>query len=217
MKYPIAVHMHSLVTRGYVSLFSDEGIVAMMQQPVAIPIPTTLQFGNTKVTIQQVLGRGAFGVVYRVQNVATFNFCALKAVLCVNPFAFQNALHEAETLRQISQPYIISILGTGQVTDAQGRLQMLLLTEYCPGGNLSQRLPRPSTHLVNLKWMKQTASAVAYLHSRKVVHRDLKPDNVLLTSTEDVKLGDFGLAREYIALTQSQVYGQNTYMQYYMH
>ena len=188
----------------------------MMQQTAAITFPTTIQFGNMQLRIQERLGSGAFGVVYKAQDQATSNFYALKSILCLNASALQNVVREAVMLKQISHPNIIAILGTGQVNVSKFDLHMLLLTEYCPGGNFNQRLPSPSTNQMNLKWMKQMAHAIAYLHSRNVVHRDLKPDNVLLTATEDVKLGDFGLAREYIALTQIQGYAQNTFAPYYM-
>ena len=76
---------------------------------------------------------------------------------------------------------------------------------------------------MNLKWIRQTAAALSYLHSCNVVHRDLKADNVLLTATEDLKLADFGLAREFIALkrTEEQIPSDDgswmtTYSQYYM-
>ena len=78
---------------------------------------------------------------------------------------------------------------------------MLILTEYCSGGNLNKRLARASSPELNFRWMCQMAAALEYLHSSRVVHRDLKPDNVLLTVTEDVKLADFGLAREYTEVT----------------
>ena len=180
----------------------------MMQQGMI------LQCGNTRLRIQDTLGSGAFGVVYKVQDVATSNFYALKSVLCCNTSSLQNVIHEAEMLKQISHPNIIAILGTGRLNGNQDCTGILLLTEYCPGGNLNQWLPRQSTNQTNLKWMRQIPDAVSHLHSRNVVHRDLKPDNVLLTATEDVKLGDFGLARQYIALTRTQV--QNNYAPYYM-
>ena len=161
----------------------------MMQQTAATSFPTTFQCGNIWLRIQERLGSGAFGVVYKVQDLATSNFYALKSILCLNASALQNAVREAEMLKQISHPNIIAIQGTGQVNGTQGYLHMLLLTEYCPGGNFNQWLPSPSTNQMNLKWMKQTAHAIAYLHSRNVVHRDLKPDNVLLTATEDVNWG----------------------------
>ena len=173
-----------------------------MQQTADTTFPLTFQSGNLR--FQETLGSGAFGVVYKVQDPATSNFYALKSILCLNDSALQNVVREAEMLKKISHPNIIAILGTEQVKDTQGYSRMLLLTEFCPGGNFNQRLPSPSTNQMNLKWMKQMAHAIDYLHSRNMVHRDLKPDNVLLTATEDVKLGDFGLAREYIALTQIQ-------------
>ena len=73
----------------------------------------------------------------------------------------------------------------------------MILTEYCNGGNLNEHLSRPSVNWENRKWIREIADALAFLHSSEIVHRDLKPDNVLLTAAEDVKVADFGLAREY--------------------
>ena len=127
---------------------------------------------------------------------------ALKDVLCLNASALRNAVREATTMNKISHQNVIDVMGAGQFVDGKG-LHMLLLTEYCSGGSLNDRLARPSSEEMNVKWICQTATALAHLHSRGVVHRDLKADNVLLTATEDVKLADFGLAREYIALNES--------------
>ena len=128
----------------------------------------------------------------------------MKDILCLNGSAIRNAIREASTLNSIFHKNVISIVSVGQFADGGG-LHMLLLTEYCPGGSLNDRLARPSSDQQNLTWMTQTAEAVAHLHSCNVVHRDLKADNVLLTASEDVKLGDFGLAREYIAIKRAGV------------
>lgn len=86
-------------------------------------------------------------------------------------------------MQKLSHDNVISVLG----------LHMLILTEYCAGGNLNGRLNQKSTNKMNLKWMKQTAAGLAYLHPQNVVHRNLKPENVLLTAKpkEDVKLADW--------------------------
>ena len=183
-------------------------------------LPTRLQVGKKKVRIQQRLGNGAFGVVYKVIDEATSSVYALKDVLCLNNSALRNAVREAQTLNKISHENVIAVVGVDQFRNKQG-LHMLLLTEYCSGGSLNVRLARPSTEEENLKWMSQTATAVAHLHSRGVVHRDLKADNVLLTANGDVKLGDFGLAREYIALKRAGIRQDDgswleSYTQYYM-
>ena len=165
-----------------------------------VDLPAILKFATKKVRIQQRLGNGAFGVVYKVKDEASYAVYALKDGLCLNDSALRNAVREATTLDKISHQNVIAIVGAGQLRDSKCFKHMLLLTEYCSGGSLNDRLARPSSEEMNMKWIYQTAAALAHLHSRGVVHRDLKADNVLLTATEDVKLADFGLARDYIAL-----------------
>ena len=184
-------------------------------------LPTSVRVGGRTVRIQRRLGNGAFGVVYKVEDVATSTIYALKDVLCLNASALRNAVREATTLNNISHQNVIAVIGADEFQDSKGLKHMLLLTEYCSGGSLNDRLARRSGEEMNMKWIRQTAAALAHLHSRRVVHRDLKADNVLLTAKEDVKLADFGLAREYIALKQIDVNQDEgswlaSYTQYYM-
>ena len=135
-----------------------------------------------------------------MKDEAVSELYVLKDVLCLNVSQRLNAIREAETLHKISHENIIAIKGAGRFVDNQHNLHMLILTEYCAGGNLNERLARPSSERINWKWMSQAADAVAYLHSNSVIHRDLKPENALLNRRGNVTLADFGLAREYIAL-----------------
>ena len=183
-------------------------------------LPTWLQIDKKIVNIRKRLGNGAFGVVYKVKEVGTSKVYAMKDILCLNDSAIRNVIREVSTLNRISHENVIAMVSVDSFYDGRGS-HMLLLTEYCPGGSLNDRLARPSSDQQNLTWMTQTAEAVAHLHSCNVVHRDLKADNVLLTASEDVKLGDFGLAREYIALKRASVQQDDgswltTYTQYYM-
>ena len=171
-------------------------------------------------TIRQRLESGAFGVVYKVTDETTSTDYALKEIPCLNASEILNAIREGQTIKQISHGNGIAVTDADLLCDAHG-LKMLILTEYCAGGNLNEHLTRPSSDLMNFKWMKQSAAARAFLHSRQFAHRDLKPDNVLLTATENVKLADLSLAREYIALKRTDARRQDSswmasYAQYYM-
>lgn len=108
-------------------------------------------------------------------------------------------MNEIQTLCKISHESVISLIQVDYRSDNNG-FHILILTEYCAGGSLNERLHRPSTSITNFKWMRQAAAGLSYLHTQKVVHRDLKAENVLLTATEDVKIADVGLAREFVAM-----------------
>ena len=134
--------------------------------------------------------------MYKVTDQDTAADFALKDVLCEDDFYGAKA-YEVQALQQLRHKNVITFIAEYRKRDPVGQLHLLILTEYCAGGNLNKRLTRPSSDLVNFKWMKQCASALTFMHEHGVVHRDLKPENVLLTESEDVKLADFGLARKY--------------------
>ena len=163
-----------------------------------------IQVGQKLVAIQQQLGAGNFGDVYKVKDVATSSEYALKVVVCGGQSKIRKSdvKKEIQTLRKISHPNIIQIIEAGcyKGTRMPGApTKVLILTEYCPGGNLNDRLDQASTEEVDCKWILQMAAAVSFLHASSVVHRDLKPENVLLTASDDIKVDDFGLAREFIS------------------
>lgn len=177
------------------------------------------QVGERRFTTQKKLGEGAFGVVYQVQDQAGSKVFALKNILCENESALNNAVSEAKNLfKVVSHKNIITIQGVDTYREIAGSMHFLILTELCAGGSLNERLTRPSSDQMNVKWMVQISDALSYLHSKGIVHRDLKPENVLLTNKDDVKMADFGLAREYIALKRADPENEwlTFYKQYYM-
>ena len=161
-----------------------------------------LLVGQKLVAIQQQLGIGGFGVVHKVIDVATSIEYALKDVVCENESDISAVKNEILTLSNISHPNVISIIESGGYKDTEGLRHMLILTEYCRGGNLNDRLTRASSDEVECKWIRQMAEVLHFLHSRNLVHRDLKPENVLLTENDDIKIGDFGLAREFFSVKE---------------
>ena len=144
--------------------------------------------------IQQKLGEGAFGDVYKAYEEATNSEYSLK-VVNFRGQSLMDVAKEILILQQIRHKNVITLIGGTQEPNC-----LLILTEYCPGGNLNERLRRRSTNQENLKWMRQSTAGLTYLHVNKIVHRDLKLENLLLTATEDLKIADFGLAREFVAI-----------------
>lgn len=179
---------------------------------------SSLTVGNRRLAIEKRIGNGAFGVVYKVRDQGNEQTYALKDIPCENPSAIRKAIREVETLCKVNHSNVVKIVGADEY-NYRGYRHVLILTEFCSGGNLNERLTRRSSHETNLKWMMQLASALSHLHGQSIVHRDLKPDNVLLTNpmTEDVKIGDFGLAREYLALKREWIGDWlSTYTEYYL-
>lgn len=102
---------------------------------------------------------------------------------------------EIYTMKYLDHPNIAKVY-----EGFERRQHVYLIMEYCSGGDLNTRLPYTEAHAANI--VRQILSAVAYLHDKKVVHRDLKMENVCFennSSNARVKLIDFGLATKYLS------------------
>ncbi len=141
------------------------------------------------------LGRGGMGTVYHGVNLETDEPAAVKllATGLAHDEGFRDRFAaEIETLKKLSHPNIVRLFGFGR----QGEL-LYYAMELVEGSSLEEELRRGR----RFNWREvsqvgiQTARALRHAHDRGVIHRDLKPGNLLLASDGTVKLSDFGIAR----------------------
>ncbi|MDW8808338.1 serine/threonine-protein kinase [Streptomyces scabiei] len=145
--------------------------------------------------IQEILGRGGFATVYRARQLAVGREVALKVDSRVlsTPRDRQRFLREVTAAGQLSgHPHVVPVHDAGVLAD--DRPYMVL--ELCPGGSLGDRLHRQGAF--PLKEARDIgvglADAVAAAHAAGVLHRDIKPGNVMVNRYGGVALTDFGLA-----------------------
>ncbi|HEU4720760.1 MAG TPA: protein kinase, partial [Gemmatimonadaceae bacterium] len=142
------------------------------------------------------IGRGGMGIVYRAKDKRLKRQVAIK--LLPPELAFRSEiksrfLREAETAAQLSHPNIVPIY----TVDEQEGLVFFVMA-YVSGDNLAKRLHERGVLTVDetRKVLREVAEALAYAHDRGVVHRDIKPDNILLDQTSGRPMvTDFGIAR----------------------
>lgn len=148
--------------------------------------------------VSKVLGKGAFGVVYECISKKTGEELAVK-VIRKRHFSekqISHCLQEADLLSTLHHPNIVKYHGA-QVTESFIFLEMELLK----GGSLKELIHQGSLPEKNCaKIMKYLFSAVAYLHRQNVLHRDIKPDNIMFGNSKDsssLKITDFGLSTKF--------------------
>ena len=109
----------------------------------------------------------------------------------------ENFQNEAIALDRVRHPNIIQRLGHGTAGDLEGVPFHYIVLEYMPGGDLwSLCRKRPISLDAAQTYFQQVAGALAYAHSQRVIHRDIKPNNLLLSADQRVlKIADFGVAK----------------------
>src|SRR5947209_7831661 len=140
----------------------------------------------------RLLGRGGFAEVYLGEHLYLKSQAALKVLHThLNEEDTAQFMREAQLLAGLSHPHIVRVLDFA----VQDGVPFLVM-DYAPGGTLRQRHPAGTPLPLDsiLAYVQQVASALQYAHDQRLIHRDVKPENMLLTAREDVVLSDFGLA-----------------------
>jgi serine/threonine protein kinase len=165
---------------------------------------------DSRYDIEECLGRGSYAEIYVAQDRGAtderFRKVVIKALnLLLQGYQdpdlertlVQNFQNEAIALDRVRHPNIISRLGHGTAIDLKGVAFHYLVLEFLGGGDLAAMGRRESLPLNRvLFYLQQVCAGLAHAHECGVIHRDIKPQNLLLTADQQtVKIADFGVAK----------------------
>lgn len=150
--------------------------------------------------IEGEIGEGAMASVYLATQRSLERKVALKvmaAALAADPSFCERFLREGKTLARLSHPHTVTIHDIGNV----GELYYMAM-EYLPNGTLKERIAAGMTPEQGVTLIRQIASALGYAHAQGLVHRDVKPANILFRADGTAVLSDFGIAKSLDDRTQ---------------
>src|SRR5438132_6701132 len=160
--------------------------------------------------IEDCLGRGSYAEIYMARDRAAtderFRMVVIKALNVLlqgyqdpelERTLIQNFQNEAVALDRVRHPHIISRLGHGTAIDLTGTAFHYIVLEYLGGGDLAMLCRQAPLKLDRaLQYLQQICAGLAHAHACGVIHRDIKPQNLLLTADhETLKIADFGVAK----------------------
>lgn len=146
-----------------------------------------------KFRIEKPLGNGGFGAVYLAEDTLIGKRVALKVPHRQNQ-SIEALVAEAKLMAPLNHPHIVSVL-TAERDAGSGIVYIVM--EYVEGESLSERLTRDgqADEAQAVIWSIEITDAVSYAHSKNILHRDLRPSNVLLTKDGSAKVVDFSISR----------------------
>ena len=189
----------------------------MQETPIIFrELPAGTPLANGKYMIESVLGVGGFGITYKAKHATLNQYFAIKEFF-INGYCVRNSQHltielqgmdantylnyrnkfveEAQTLTKFDHPNIVKVT---DIFDENGTSYIAML--FVKGKTLQQKVEQEGIlkHDIALNLISQIAEATGYIHKQAILHRDIKPDNIMITPENRAVLIDFGAAREFI-------------------
>ena len=148
------------------------------------------QLGNYR--LDRLLGQGGFAEVYLGEHIYLGTLAAIKVLRTeLDSDEIEHFHAEARTIARLVHPHIVRVLEFGVENTTP-----FLVVDYAPNGTLRKRHARgvPLALSTVVGYVRQIADALQYAHDQKVIHRDVKPENMLLGRRNEVLMSDFGIA-----------------------
>ena len=188
-------------------IYADGAATTETREPVAPDAASTTQaiqipYRSTDIVrkigsydVLAELGRGGMGVVYKAYSLRLCRMCALKVMIAgqhasaVEIVRFQN---EAMLAARLQHPNIVAVFDAGEIDG-----QFFFVMEYVEGRSLTDLIQDNTEESlrIGLRAMAGVARALHYAHSKGIVHRDIKPDNILIDEQGQPHITDFGIAK----------------------
>jgi serine/threonine protein kinase len=178
-------------------------------------IPTVIK---DRYQVKEILGKGGMGVVYKAFDTVLKRDVAIKTLLDISDPGVLELFHrEYEVLAHINHPNIIEIMDIGEIgeSDPEGSPKPYFIMPLLPGVPLD-RLIKTSSHRLTVERVvdiiSQTCRGLHAAHEKGLVHRDVKPSNIVVMDDDSVKIIDFGVAHVADAKSRTGVKGTLLYM-----
>uniref|UniRef100_A0A8C0PFW0 Focal adhesion kinase 1 n=1 Tax=Canis lupus familiaris TaxID=9615 RepID=A0A8C0PFW0_CANLF len=183
-------------TDDYAEIIDEEDTYTMPSKSYGIDEARDYEIQRERIELGRCIGEGQFGDVHQGVYMSPENPALAVAIKtcknCTSDSVREKFLQEALTMRQFDHPHIVKLIGV--ITENP----VWIIMELCTLGELRSFLQvrKYSLDLASLiLYAYQLSTALAYLESKRFVHRDIAARNVLVSSNDCVKLGDFGLSR----------------------
>jgi serine/threonine protein kinase len=160
-------------------------------------------------TIIKKIGEGAQGVVHLAQDKRLGRKVAIKSLhsnLITNNTQKERFVGEAKLLSQLNHPSVVTLYD--YIVDANGFHLIMEFVEGYPLDDLINKISGPIQELRAIEIMMQVLEGIKHIHNRNIVHRDIKPSNIIIDKNDDVKLLDFGIAKDHGGDSYKTVIGE---------
>ena len=179
------------------------------------------------------LGEGSFGTVLKARDSINNEIVAIKIIkgsrsllsvfLRRTPSSVKDAKIEVDILKGLHHPNIVTLKRMYKFTEGlYSIVGLAMVMEFCENGNLQSYLDKTAQSgkrldkALRLRWYKQLSIALKFIHDNGIIHRDIKPPNILLDSHNNIKIADVGLAKMVwdVKNQNNQLPKDSTYLQH---